>query len=118
MLTETWTDNYTEIEVNSFTCFVLHRTEIKKSSKRNSGGIIVYIRHEYVTNETLLFKDKDDILWVKISGSIFNLDNDFLCVLHIYCLMTLVDKQWWKPIFLIDYQNRYPLLKMLIVMNA
>ena len=57
MFTETWTDNYTEIEVDKFTNFVLHRTEIKKSSKRNSGGIILYIRNEYVTNDTLVFKD-------------------------------------------------------------
>ena len=56
MFTETWTDNYTEIEVDKFTNFVLHRTEIKKSSKRNSGGIILYIRNEYVTNDTLVFK--------------------------------------------------------------
>ena len=66
MLTECWTNEFSEITVNNFDSFVLHRQEDKKSSKRNSGGILLYIRNKYVSNDTLVFTSHDDILWVKM----------------------------------------------------
>ena len=41
-LTETWTNELCDIHIKHFELFVLNRTENKKSSKRSSGGIIVY----------------------------------------------------------------------------
>ena len=50
LLTETWTDQSSEITVDNFDAFVLHRQDKKCTSKRNSGGgyHIIYqksIRH-------------------------------------------------------------------------
>ena len=56
LLTETWTDNYSDTRVSGFETFELHREEVKNRSKRNSGGIIVYIREKYVNNEMLVSK--------------------------------------------------------------
>jgi len=41
--------------VEHFECFVLNRTENLKNSKRASGGIIIYVRNDCVSNDTLLF---------------------------------------------------------------
>lgn len=66
LLTETWTNQYSDIEVNNFEAYVLNRKEIKQNSKRNSGGLILYIRNTYVSNDTLVYTSIDDIIWVKI----------------------------------------------------
>ena len=71
LLTETWTNDFSDIYVNNFEAFVLHRKEKKKNSKRDSGGIIVFIRNKYITGETLVFKSYDDIICIKISKSVF-----------------------------------------------
>ena len=44
MFTETWTNEYSDLEFDNFTYFILNRTENKKSCKRNSGGIVIYIK--------------------------------------------------------------------------
>jgi len=83
LLTETWTNDtcMSNLHVNNFKCFFLNRTEIKKTSKRSSGGLIVYIRDQYVANDTLVFTSCDDLLCIRIEGSIFNLESDlYFCL--------------------------------------
>ena len=46
LLTETWTDQYSDVSIDSFETFVLHRQEKKRGSKCNSG-VSFYI---FVTN--------------------------------------------------------------------
>ena len=70
LFTETWTSDISDLNVDGFECFPLHRTS-KPGSKRNSGGIAVYIRNEYVSDDILFLQSDDDILWLKI-----NLEND------------------------------------------
>lgn len=42
ILTETWTNDFSDVSVNKFEYFVLNRKEKKKKKgKRNSGGIII-----------------------------------------------------------------------------
>ena len=50
--------------------------KIKKSSKRSSGGIILYIRNEYISKDSLIYTNEDDIIWIKIEKSLCSLDND------------------------------------------
>ena len=76
LLVETWTNELSNIDVSNFQAFVLNRNENKKSSKRSSGGIILYLRHEYVSNDTLIYTDHDDIVWIKIDKTLCSLDND------------------------------------------
>ena len=84
LLTECWTNQFSEITVNNFESFVLHRQENKKNSKRNSGGIVLYIRNKYVSDDTLIFTSHDDILWVKISSSVLSLNNDlYICLCYV-----------------------------------
>ena len=84
LLTETWTDNFSDINVNNFETFSLHRQENKKKCKRNSGGIIIYIRDKYVNSDTLVFTSGDDILWVKISKNVLSLNEDlYVCLCYV-----------------------------------
>ena len=76
LITESWTDEYSDIEVSDFDAFVLHRKEKKKGCKRNSGGIVLYIRSKYVTRDTLVYISQDDIIWVKFNKALFSVSND------------------------------------------
>ena len=78
LLTETWTNDFSDIHVNNFEAYALHRNEIKKGSKRCSGGIIVYIRNKYVSKDTLVFTSQDDIIWIKIDKSLCCSENNLL----------------------------------------
>ena len=88
LLTETWTDQYSDVSVDSFETFVLHRQEKKHGSKRNSGGIILYIRDKYVSKDMLIFTSQDDILWVKISKSALCSNSDLyaMYVMSVYAM--------------------------------
>ena len=59
LLTESWLGD----ESIGFQHFQLNRTLNRRGAKRNSGGIIAYIRNELVTDSTLFLQDSDDILW-------------------------------------------------------
>ena len=59
----------------------LNRVEKKRTAKRDSGGIALYIRQSFYRYCTLFAKDSDDIIWIKIKGQLFNLPHDlYLCL--------------------------------------
>ena len=78
LLTVTWTNDFSDIHVNNFEAYALHRNEIKKGSKRCSGGIIVYIRNKYVSKDMLVFTSQDDIIWIKINKCLCCSENNLL----------------------------------------
>ena len=52
--------------------------------KRNSGGIAMYIRQSFYQYCTLIEKDSDDIIWIRIKGRLLNLSHDlYLCLCYI-----------------------------------
>ena len=84
LLTKCWANQFSETNVDNFEAYVLNRNENKKNSKRNSGGIILYIRNKYVSNDNLFFTSQDDILWVKISSSTLSTENDlYICLCYV-----------------------------------
>jgi hypothetical protein len=83
LFTETWSNESVDLHVNNFQYYALHRTQNKKSSKRDSGGIIVYLRENFVSNDTLVFQSDDDILCIRISGNLLSLQNDlYVCLCY------------------------------------
>ena len=72
MFTETWS-NESKIKCTNFQHFCLHR-ERRKNCKRDSSGIIIYIKDTCVNDKSLFFKSEDNILWLRLD--IFFLDND------------------------------------------
>ena len=84
LLTETWTNSFSDLTVDNFEYFVLNRTNYKKNSKRASGGIIVYVRNKLVSKDTLVFKSCDDIICIKIPGACLSLQQDlFVCLCYV-----------------------------------
>ena len=66
LFTESWTDDNSELFVNNFEYFVLNRKLIKQGSRRNSGGIVLYLRNNFVSNDTLVFTSEDDFCGLKL----------------------------------------------------
>lgn len=85
MLTETWANQFSDLTVEGFTHFHINRCEYKANTKRASGGIVFYIKDGLViSNKTsMVHKENDDILWIRIEGAKLNLDGDiFVCLCY------------------------------------
>lgn len=84
LLTETWTDDFSDTNVANFESFILNRHEVKRNSKRNSGGLIVYVRDKYVSRDMLVYTSADDIVWIKINKYILSLEQDlYICLCYV-----------------------------------
>ena len=91
LLTETWTDEYSDVSFPGFKTFYLSRTNRKSNTKRNSGGIAFFIREKYYTQNMLIKSDGDNILWLRFVGTFFDLTSDlFVCL----CYVTPSDSSW------------------------
>ena len=83
-LTETWASDIANLSVDGFILIQLNRVEKKHNTKRNSGGIAMYIRQSFYQYCTLIEKDSDDIIWIRIKGRLLNLSHDlYLCLCYI-----------------------------------
>ena len=82
-----------ELHVDNVDYFRLNRTENKPTAKRASGGIIVYIRSMFVSNDTHVFESADDIICFKISVDKFSLDTPSTSVYVIWFLKIAVDRR-------------------------
>ena len=84
LLIETWAGDFSELSVLGFNLIQLNRVGKKQNTKRNSGGIALYVRQSFFRYCFLLEKDCDDIIWIKIEGQLFNLSDDlYLCLCYI-----------------------------------
>ena len=70
MLVETWTNLKSNIELPNYTHFAMHRPKRNRRAKRDSRGIIIYIRNDIIDGCKLLFEDKYDCFWFKINFKI------------------------------------------------
>jgi len=75
MFTETWSNELHDLDVNGFEHFELHRIK-SNMSKRDSGGIIIYVKQYLVSDNCLFFTSDDDILWLRLDGKHFLLNDD------------------------------------------
>ena len=80
-MTEVWGDPSQNFEVKDFSHFELHRTERKQSCTRNSGGIIIYVRNNLISEETLFAKRDDTHIWLRLKHKLFNFNNDLFLLL-------------------------------------
>ena len=87
LLTETWTSDLCDVSIDGFDHIVLNRTEKKPGTRRNSGGLIVYIKSCFFDNNTCVKCDGDDIIWFKLKGDIlrfFTFHCKFLLYVGLY----------------------------------
>ena len=85
-MTDVWGDPSQNFEVEDFSHFEFHRSERKQLCTRNSGGIIIYVRNNLVSEETL-FAKRDDTHTNYLTSI-----TTYFCVYVITRLHLLVDK--------------------------
>ena len=82
MLNETWTSEESDV-ANGFEHIVLNRTEKKAGTKRNSGGLIVYIRSKLFDNNMFLNFENDVIIWLKLKDNIISDKPTYICLCYV-----------------------------------
>ena len=83
MFNETWTSEMSNLDVENFEYFALHRTQRKLNAKRDSGGIIIYVKSELYNSKMLVKTDCDDIIWLKFEPGVFSENALYLCVCYV-----------------------------------
>ena len=78
MFTEAWSNDCYDYHVDGFNYYILHRTIKNRRAQRDSGGLIIYISDKLRSSaDDLLLKTVDDsIIWLKLKGTVFGLQND------------------------------------------
>jgi len=74
---ETWTNEHSDINFTDYEYFAFHRKR-KPRAKRDSVGIILYIKSRYVNGIKLLSNVGDNIIWILLDKDIFGVDNPII----------------------------------------
>lgn len=83
MFNETWTSESSDLQVENFEVISLHRTKKKKRSKRDSGGLVLYVKSELYDSDMLVKKDCDDIIWIKFKPGVISENMLYLCLCYV-----------------------------------
>ena len=83
LLNETWTSDLYDVSIEGFEHMVLNRTEKKPGTKRNSGGLVVYIKSELFDENTLVKFDGDDQIWFKLKNNIISDKPIYFCLCYV-----------------------------------
>jgi hypothetical protein len=67
--------------MSNFTTFHLHRTEKREKSKRDSGGLIIYISDKISKYVTYIKHKEDHSLWIKLNSKLFGSEYPLLLCL-------------------------------------
>lgn len=85
-LTETWTNdsNVNLVNLNNYSMYFSHRKHSHQRSKRDSGGLIVYVKNSLKDGVSRVHSASDDLLWLKLNKNFFKTEKDiFLCTTYI-----------------------------------
>ena len=83
ILCETWTSELSNIDLAGYESFSVHRKR-PRNAKRDSGGIIAYIKSHLSPGIELLKQGTSEIIWFKLCKQFFGFANDvLLCVCYI-----------------------------------
>ncbi|MES9885080.1 MAG: endonuclease/exonuclease/phosphatase family protein, partial [Sedimenticola sp.] len=84
-LLESWTDVDSDIDLSGYTCFNFYRKFKHKKAKRNSGGIVVYIKDCVKCGVTVVRSHHDTIVWLKLAKTFFSFARDmYVCGSYIW----------------------------------
>lgn len=83
-LQETWTNSDSKIEMNNYVMYHKPRPFKHKKAKRNSGGIVVFIKDALHKGIQLVLTDSDGIMWFKLDKEFFSFEDDlYLCCAYL-----------------------------------
>ena len=76
-LCETWTNKTSHIEIPGYEFYTLHRPKLNRNARRDSGGIIVYMKHS-IAKGVKLVKKGNDIMWLLLDKTFFGLEKNII----------------------------------------
>ena len=85
ILIETWKGDCSDIKIPNYNSFCKYRIR-KKRARRNSGGIIVYVKKDIVKGIEYMknISRSRNRLWLKLDKSFFGIDEDiYLCGIYV-----------------------------------
>ena len=78
------TSTISNIDVDNFETVALHREEKKPTAKRDSGGLVIYIRKSIFAGIEVVTKENDDIILLKAKADFFGFEKDmYFCFSYI-----------------------------------
>ena len=72
------TDENSSIELKGYTCYNFYRKFKHKRAKRNTGGMVVYVKHCLNRGTEICRNHFDTLIWIKTQKTFFDFDKDFL----------------------------------------
>ena len=83
-LIETFTTEDSKLNVKGYVVDHSFRSNSDKNAKRNSGGIVVYVKSEIFKGTEFLHSEHQDLIWINLKKDLFNMTNDlYICVVYI-----------------------------------
>lgn len=84
-MSETWTAKKSKIDINGYANPIhSYRKIVNKKAKRNSGGLIVYIRDSIRKGIKLIKNEIDCLIWIKLDKHFFKIQEDvYLAISYI-----------------------------------
>jgi exonuclease III len=76
ILTETWTGKTSNIDLEGYYCYNFYRKFRHRNAKRNSGGIVIYVRNEIKGGLSIVKNWHDTIVWIKLDRDFFGTVED------------------------------------------
>ena len=73
-----------DLSISGFQAFPSHRPKNNKKARRNSGGVILYIKESILHGVKVIKDDTPDVVWAILDKSYFGWKNDILlCLVYI-----------------------------------
>lgn len=98
VLTESWTGKHFENCFCDFTAFNFYRKFRHRRAKRNSGGIVIFIRDSILPGVSVVRNHHDTIVWLKLDKIFFNFQTD----IYLSCLYLWPDESPASKIIDVD----------------
>ena len=76
LLTETWTEELSDFNLEGFVFKNFHRTTKDPLARRNSGGMCIFLKSCMSKGIELAFKKREWIIWSRLKKDFFNFDHD------------------------------------------
>ena len=106
LFAETWTSELSDISVNNFETVPLHRVDKHRGSRRDSGGLICYIRSSLMSFVNVYAKDSDDIIILKVCKTLLGIDHD-LYLFYSYILPENSSRTAYQESHTLDFYVLY-----------
>ena len=75
-LIETFTTEDSKLNLKGYVVDHSFQSNSNKNARRNSGGIVVYIKSEISKGTEFLHSEHEDLIWIKLKKDFFNMTND------------------------------------------